>query len=187
MHEEFIIEPYTTAGFKSTMKIILNSVNKSNIILFSRDVEKMLQEVLSNFKCLEAAGGVVRNAEGELLLIYRRGNWDLPKGKIEKNETIEDAAIREVEEETGLKHVKIIRPVVFKKWSNKATYHSYFIGDTLAMKISYWFEMRAGESIRLVPQTDEDIEQAMWVPQQNLSHYKSNMYPSIADVLDAVY
>lgn len=186
MHEDFIIEPFTTRDdFKDMMKIILSDVNKSNIVLFYKDVDKLFAEVISFFECIEAAGGVVKNKADETLLIHRRGSWDLPKGKIEKKETVEKAAVREVLEETGLTGVKIIKPITFKKLLNKATYHSYYIGDRLAMKVTYWFEMLTNE-MNLTPQTEEDIEQAIWVEKENIPNYFHDMYPSIVDVLKEV-
>lgn len=187
MHVNFIVEPYTTKEhFKSTLKVILNDNNTNDVVLFNKDVDKMMQEICSYFVCIEAAGGVVENEYGEILLIHRRGFWDLPKGKIEKGETVEDAAIREVEEETGLINVSIQHSIKFKKLKNKATYHSYFLNDTLAMKVSYWFAMKIIDDQLLVPQTEEDIEQAIWVKKENVSTYFENMYPSIIDVLKEV-
>lgn len=129
---------------------------------------------------------MVRNKNNDILLIHRRGYWDLPKGKIEKNETVSEAAIREVEEETGLTHVKIVQPILFKKLNNKATCHSYFIDKKLALKVSYWFEMQTDFEGDLIPQTEEDIEQAVWVKKENIPEYFDNMYLSIIDVLKEV-
>ncbi|MFN8259806.1 MAG: NUDIX domain-containing protein [Chitinophagales bacterium] len=187
MHEDFIIEPYTTKeNFASTLKVVLSDVNQNNVILHNANVEKMFQEVCANFICIEAAGGVVENTNGEILLIHRRGFWDLPKGKIEKDETIEDAALREVEEETGLANVRITKPVRFKKLNNTATYHSYMIDDKLALKVSHWFEMKTDFEGDLIPQTEEDIEQAIWVNKTELPTYFDNMYSSIIDVLKEI-
>ena len=187
MHEEFIIEPYTTKeNLDSLFKILMSNTNPSSVILFHTDTEKLFKDVCSYFKCIEAAGGVVKNKNGDILLIHRRGCWDLPKGKIEKNETIQEAAIREVEEETGLTKVKIIRPVLFRKLNNKATCHSFFMDEKLALKVSYWFEMQTDFEGDLIPQTEEDIEQAVWVKKENIPEYFNNMYLSIIDVLKEV-
>lgn len=187
MHEDFIIEPYKNKEeFASLLKVILNNLNQNNVVLFSADVEKMFDEVCSFFKCIEAAGGVVKNKAGEILLIHRRGFWDLPKGKIEKGETIEEAAVREVEEETGLTNVKITQPISFKKLNNKATYHSYIEKEILKLKVSYWFEMQTTFEGNLIPQTEEDIEQAIWVKKEDIPNYFDNMYLSIIDVLKEV-
>lgn len=187
MHEDFIIEPFTTKeNLDSTFKVLMSDINHSNIILFYPDVEKLFNEVCTYFKCIEAAGGVVQNNKNEILLIHRRGFWDLPKGKIEKGETIPEAAVREVEEETGLTNVKIIQPVTFKKLKNKATYHSYIIEDKPALKVSHWFVMQTDDEGKLIPQTEEDIEQAIWVKKEDIPDYFSNMYLSIIDVLKEV-
>ena len=187
MHEDFIIEPYTTKeNFESTLKVILSDVNQNNVILFNPNPDNIFLEVCSFFKCVEAAGGVVENKNKEILLIHRRGSWDLPKGKIEKGETIEDAAVREVEEETGLTNVSITSPVRFKKLKNIATYHSYVEKDILKLKVSHWYEMKTDFDGDLIPQTEEDIEQAIWVKKEDIPKYFDNMYSSIIDVLKEI-
>ncbi len=184
MHEDFIIEPYTTKeNFEGTLKVILSDVNQNNVILFNANVEKIFKEVCSYFKCVEAGGGVVKNRDGDILLIHRRGFWDLPKGKIENGETTEEAAVREVEEETGLTNVKISHPIYFKKLLNKATYHSYVEKEILKLKVSHWFEMNTDFEGELIPQTEEDIEKAIWVRIEDVPNYFNNMYSSIIDVL----
>ncbi len=187
MHEEFIIEPYTSKeNFASTLKVILSDVNQNNVILFNSDVEKMFQDIRAHFKCIEAAGGVVENKNGEILLIHRRGFWDLPKGKMEEGETVEEAAVREVEEETGLTNVHITKPVRFKKLNNIATYHSYVEKEILKLKVAHWFEMQTDFEGDLIPQTEEDIEQAIWVKREDIPKYFDNMYTSIIDVLKEI-
>ncbi len=187
MHEDFIIEAYTSKeNFKNTLRIILNNENRNNIILFHNDTDMVFKEVCSFFRCIEAAGGVVKNSKGEVLLIHRRGFWDLPKGKIDKGETIEQAAVREVIEETGIENVRIIAPIHFRKLKNTATYHSYFIDDELALKVSYWFKMETDFEADLIPQLEEDIEQAIWVKESAIPDYFDTMYLSIIDVLKEI-
>ena len=183
----FIIEAYTTReNFASTLKIMLNNANPNSFILFNKDVENMFEEVCSYFKCIEAAGGVVKNFKNEILLIHRRGFWDLPKGKIEKRETIKDAAIREVKEETGIKNVEIKKIIKYNNFLNQATYHSYEEDERLCLKVSYWFEMKTDFKGILVPQAEEDIEKAIWVRKEDIPNHFDNMYPSIIDVLNEV-
>ena len=81
-------------------------------------MEKLFQDFTAHYKILEAAGGMVLNANRELLVIYRRGSWDLPKGKIDPGETKEEAAVREIQEETGLQEVELGNLIC-------STYHTY--------------------------------------------------------------
>lgn len=185
--DNFIIEAYTTKeDFTSTLKVIMNNNNRNDFVLFNKDVEKMFEEICSYFKCIEAAGGVVKNFKNEILLIHRRGFWDLPKGKIERGETIKNAAIREVEEETGIKNLQIKKYIKFSDLLNQATYHSYEQDERQCLKVSYWFEMTTDYRGKLVPQTEEDIEKAIWVNKKDIPNYFDNMYSSIIDVLREV-
>lgn len=187
MQKEYIIEPYVSKEELSTLlSIIQSDVNPNDVIIYHKNVQKVFEEFCSFFSCIEAAGGVVLNQHDEILLIHRRGFWDLPKGKIDKGETREDAAVREVMEETGLEDVTLIEPIEFKNVLNKATYHSYFIDGKPALKVSYWYLMSTDETSGLVPQLEEDIEQAIWVHKSNVHTYYDNMYLSIIDVLREV-
>lgn len=125
-----------------------------------------------------AGGGLVLNDTGELLMIFRRGKWDLPKGKLDEGETIEDCALREVKEETGLKDVE--RGELFA-----VSYHTYF--DTYiqeeVVKESHWFRMRAKGQQQLVPQTEEDIQQIEWVNRQRLEQHLLNSYDNVIEVI----
>ncbi len=182
---EYIIIPYRNKKDLQNLleNVLFKDTNKSDCIIFGKDPEIILKELLSLFECLEAAGGLVENDHAETLLIFRRGFWDLPKGKAEDGESIEETALREVEEETGLTGLSILHPITFKGLENKATYHSYLLKGKHAMKISHWFLMHTSFKGDLIPQTDEDIEQAIWVPKNKLPDYFDGMYLSIIDVL----
>ncbi|GAB5519089.1 MAG: hypothetical protein RhofKO_13400 [Rhodothermales bacterium] len=109
-------------------------------------------------KLVVAAGGyVVRSGKKkpEVLLIYRRGKWDLPKGKLEKGESIEDCALREVQEEVGIKKLKTLEPA-------GTTFHTYPEKGKLKLKTTYWYLMHTPETV-FTPQTEEDIEEVAWV------------------------
>jgi len=129
-------------------------------------------------KKIIAAGGLVFNEKNELLMIFRRGKWDLPKGKLDEGEAIEDCAVREVKEETGLENVSI---------ENFAgiTYHEYFEsrinGDIL--KESHWYNMHAPGDQPLVPQTEEDIEIIEWVAVKHIPEKLENSYRNIVDII----
>ncbi len=123
-----------------------------------------------------AAGGLVTNDEGKVLLIFRRGKWDLPKGKVEDNEPIELCAEREVKEETGLKELLLRKPLVI-------TYHTYTEKGKSILKETHWFLLDASPDQEFEPQTEEDILKVEWVEKERLSAYKNNTYPLIIDVL----
>lgn len=130
-------------------------------------------------KIIKAGGGLVRNGEGELLLIFRRGKWDLPKGKLDEGETIEACALREVEEETGVKHLALGELI-------SVTWHEYFdkwIGEEV-IKETHWFKMDVAGVPALVPQTEEDITAIEWTKKSDLPKRMEQSYITIIDVLE---
>lgn len=184
----FIMHTYKgEAQLKQLINILYTEGNNSHVVLFHPDVDKMKEDFLQQFVCIEAAGGVVLNEKEEVLLIHRRGSWDLPKGKIDDGETVEDAAVREVEEETGIGPVKLGSKIYMPDLSNEATYHSYPYKGQMALKVSYWFLMKYQGQKLPVPQTEEDIEAVLWVKPSDLHQYYTNMYGSVRDILEAVF
>ncbi len=184
----FIIRKYESVKqLQGVIEILLDHKNNSQFILFSAELEKLKADFLAQFICIEASGGLVQNSAGDVLLMYRRGSWDLPKGKVDDGETLEQAAIREVQEETGLIEIELGERIFFPSFLNKATYHTYPYRRQQAMKISYWYRMNYLGNDTPVPQTEEDIEKIKWVKVEDLSNYYNNMYPSIIDVLEAVF
>ena len=129
-------------------------------------------------KKILAGGGLVRNDRNDLLMIYRRGKWDLPKGKLDKGETIEACAVREVMEETGLTKVELGKPV-------DVSYHEYFDPylQEDVIKESHWFAMRAAGEQALVPQTEEDITEIKWVSGAELEACLANSYDNVIRVI----
>lgn len=184
----FIIKPYQSVEqLQDYLDILFGEINGSSMILYHNDVEALKTALFKQFKYIEAAGGVVENKNGEVLLIFRRGFWDLPKGKIEKKESTEDAAIREVEEETGVEDLHLDERIQFDGLSNECTYHTYPHKKKIVMKASYWYSMNTTFDGKLKPQTEEDIEEVKWVKVEDLPSYFSKMYTSIVDVLCAKY
>jgi 8-oxo-dGTP pyrophosphatase MutT (NUDIX family) len=131
-----------------------------------------------NKPIIVAAGGLVQNPSKEVLLIFRRGFWDLPKGKLDEGETIEACAIREVEEETGLKQL------ILKHFITITT-HEYFDKYLVkeVIKESHWYAMTIHDYQTGVPQTEEDITDMKWVSLKDISSYFPNMYPTIVDLI----
>jgi len=127
-----------------------------------------------------AAGGIVENEDGAILFIYRRGKWDLPKGKLDDDETIEECAVREVEEETGLRNIKRGELLT-------VTNHSYEEKGKTIDKETWWYAMKVtGEQI-LVPQVEEDISEMAWALEYELAPYLDNTYPNIVQVVEQYF
>jgi ADP-ribose pyrophosphatase YjhB (NUDIX family) len=141
--------------------------------------DKVIDILLSDSKLIEAAGGMVFNPKDEFLLIYRRGSWDLPKGKIDNGETPEQAGIREVWEECGLQNLQIVSTL-------PDTYHTYWINGKRILKKTFWYKMTIPDFQDAVLQTEEDIEDSKWIKQTDFSLFKSQSYPSIVDVIESV-
>lgn len=148
------------------------------VVLYSGNINQLIDDFESLFKIVPAGGGVVLNEENELLMIFRRGRWDLPKGKLEKDEAISSAAVREVMEETGLTEVSLRSELC-------QTRHFYRTRkDKRAIKLSYWFVMDTKER-HLVPQEEEDIEMAKWMNAVDLKDiHRINTFPNIIDVIE---
>lgn len=147
-------------------------------IYFHPDLETLKKAFFKKFTWVPAAGGFVQNEKGEVLMMFRRGKWDLPKGKMDKNETPQECALRETKEETGLKNIKLQAPLI-------TTWHSYHEGSRFMLKETKWFLMQANGNQPVSPQTEEDITQLVWVKKTDLKKYLSNSYPSVQDVLEA--
>ncbi|HAD96845.1 MAG TPA: NUDIX hydrolase [Cryomorphaceae bacterium] len=141
--------------------------------------DKVWKEFLNYYTIIEAAGGVVKNEAGEVLMIYRLDRWDLPKGKIEEGESIEEGAVREVEEECGITQLDIVKPLPI-------TYHTYWLKGQRVLKRTYWFSMRTEHRAELVPQIEEHIAKAQWIKPDFLDEYLGNTYASIHWLLQQV-
>jgi len=159
---------------------LLHEIKKDDFhagVLMHNNFGELEEAFFKHFTVIEAAGGIVRNEKGELLMIYRLGKWDLPKGKQEPGELLKDCAIREVGEETGLKNITL---------NGKAgeTYHAYNAYGKHFLKTSHWYHMTCSEYQQLVPQTEEDITAIEWVDEAKLKEALQNTYPSIKDILN---
>ena len=162
-----------------TVKSMIHEIQLPKIhagVFFHHDLPLLKKTFFKKFTLVQAAGGVVSNENDEVLLIHRRGKWDLPKGKLDKGESLEECAVREVQEETGLKEIKLLNPLI-------VTYHTYHEGTRFILKESHWYTMQASKNQQLIPQTEEDILQIKWVAQKDIKPYLEHAFPSIVDVL----
>lgn len=143
------------------------------VIWTGSEFKDLKEEFFALFKIVEAAGGIVKNEKGDLLCIFRNGKWDLPKGKINiKKETRKQGAIREVQEETGLKEIAVRSRL-------ETTYHIFERKGRLFIKPTYWFEMYADSTAKLKPQTKEGISIVTWIDEEEFKEVEKNTYPSL--------
>lgn len=146
----------------------------NSITIAVKDKEKTLDLVESFYTIIKAAGGVVEKND-TILLIHRLGKWDLPKGKLEKNEKSKTAAIREVFEETGVK----------AKFEDKicTTWHTYSMNGKGILKRTKWYKMTCKDDSGMKPQHEEDIEHLEWMQTKKVENAMANSYSSIRFVL----
>lgn len=150
----------------------LQKKNISSVRLIGKDKNNLLKKFLKLLPNVVAAGGKVYNDNGHVLFIYRNDKWDLPKGKAERKETIDKTAIREVEEETGINGLSIIKPL-------EMTYHIFKRNGKHRIKITYWFEMHSNYDGPLIPQEKEGITKVEWLNKQQMQDALNNSYANI--------
>ena len=154
---------------------VLHNLKKEkykSIRLIDDNEEVLLKKFLRLLPNIVAGGGKVINSDGKILFIFRNGKWDLPKGKAEQKETIDQTALREVEEETGVKGLSITKPL-------EITYHIFKRNDQYFITKTYWFEMFSDYIGDLKPQIKEGITKVKWVGPKKLKKVKKNIYANI--------
>jgi len=163
---------YFWKNFDIKNHLIKCNENTSHIVfLYHPNLDLLLKEFENSFVKIEAAGGIVQNSKNELLFIFRNNKWDLPKGKVEKGETIPETAVREVQEECGINNIEL------KHFITK-TFHIYKVGEKEILKLTHWYSMFSDE-INLKPQTEEGITNVVWKGHQEIKDAMENTYPNI--------
>ena len=166
---------YPTYSFSdlnfNTILSKLKTESIEGILLTSQNLKKDWQHFLSNLKVIKAAGGLVINDERSVLFIHRNGIWDLPKGWIEKNELKKTAAIREVEEECGIRKLVILKKLI-------TTYHIY-VYNGLKLKETHWYLMHSSFKKELTPQTEEGIDKVAFIKKSDINNIYKNTYANI--------
>jgi 8-oxo-dGTP pyrophosphatase MutT (NUDIX family) len=152
------------------IKMFQNKIQKA--YLYYPDEKAILKKVKEKIPVCKAGGGLVYNKAGDVLFIFRNGKWDLPKGGIEKGEEIEDTAIREVEEETGVRNLKITHKL-------QKTYHVFKRGGKYKLKVTHWYEMRTDFTGTPKPQANEGIEKVAWLSPAEIKEALKNSYENI--------
>ncbi|MGO3708008.1 MAG: NUDIX hydrolase [Mesonia hippocampi] len=160
---------------KAKIKKLIKKIEKGELLyvnLYHEKEEKLLKHLRKQLKSIIAGGGLVYNTKGEILFIYRNKRWDLPKGKADKGETIEETAIREVEEETKVEGLEITRFI-------ETTYHILKRNGKYRLKETYWFEMKTAFTGGLSPQLDEGITKVKWKNFEQTQKALQNSYENI--------
>ncbi len=129
------------------------------------------------FQAMDAAGGLVENEKGEYLFILSRNRWTLPKGGIEWGESNEEAAIREVQEETGIDHLEVVEAL-------PAALHTFQRGSRWILKTTHWYKLRGLSSDPLAPQAEEGIDEAVWISRNRWQEIAADAYPQIRDLME---
>ena len=164
-------------NFNKIIDEFLFDPSNDNIKIVSSDLNSLLELFKSKFYYIEAAGGFIEK-DNEFLFIHRQGIWDLPKGKLEKGETIKNAAIRECEEECGIKQLSITKQL-------SSSFHLYKYKKGFALKQSYWFYMKSDYSKKLTPQIEEDIDEVKWFSKHEIETIiLKHTYYTIRDVIN---
>lgn len=161
---------------KITSDYLNNHIPFKQIFLYG-NIKQLYQNFIALYPEINAAGGVVFNENNDLLIIERRGIWDLPKGKTEAGENAHECAIREVMEETGVDHLSIVDRL-------PNSYHMYKINQQWVVKRTQWFLMQAPLQ-QFNPQVEEEITQVEWMPQSSIPKIISNTYASLKDIISA--
>ena len=158
---------------------LLGKKSIKEIYFFNENEEQLFAYFSKLFKVIDAAGGLVKNKQNQWLFIFRHNKWDLPKGKLEKNESITEAAMREVEEECGITGLSIVKQL-------PDTYHIYFLENKAVLKRTYWFEMSCTDESPLVPQAEEGITDVKWFAKSDLKNVWNNTFESVRDVMSLI-
>jgi len=156
----------------------LEQIPSGAVIVYTEHTEKAFNILKKHFSLIQAGGGLVVNEKEEYLFIFRRGKWDLPKGKLDEGESIAECALREVEEETGLQQITLLDHLC-------NTYYVYRERGKFILKESVWFDMLCKSGQSLTPQLEEDILEIRWLTPADWHSIYDNTFPSIKDVLKA--
>lgn len=166
-------------AFSRNLRLALLHINNPRTLgaiiedISEDSLKSMIEE---RFELVQAGGGVVLNEDGDVLMIFRRGKWDLPKGKTDPGEDIQESAVREVQEETGVTNLDVIKHL-------DNTYHIYSQGNTECLKCTSWYLMRGTSKDSLQAQAEENILKVEWVNSQKLPTLMNRTYDAIQEIL----
>jgi ADP-ribose pyrophosphatase YjhB (NUDIX family) len=173
-----LVLPLAATSFEAILQVLKETKSKK-IYLIGDDPATLLVTFKSKLPVVQAGGGLVRNQSGKMLFIFRKGKWDLPKGKIDKGETLEKGAKREVKEETGVKKLQI-------NGLAGVTYHIFKRNDKYQLKETHWFHMTTTFTGKLKPEVQEDITKAKWKGPKKTTKALENSYGNIKYLLESL-
>ena len=157
----------------------LSPDKEGDLYIYAQGAKNSFDIFRSCFRNIPAAGGLVKNQRDEYLVIFRRGKWDLPKGKAEKKEASEETALREVMEECNLEDLSLEKFLT-------STYHIYFLDGRAVLKQTDWYLMEYSGTKEPSPETGEDIEKTVWMTPSQVNEITGNIFPSILDVFRTI-
>ena len=175
--KEFLNDSKTYLLSSISIKEIIKKLKiHDEVFLYYPDKKKLLKEFKEKLVTIKASGGIVTNKKNQILFIYRKGKWDLPKGKMEKNESKKESALREVIEETGVKKLKIINFF-------STTFHLIKVKREYFLKETHWYTMKTKYEGKLKPQKSEGIISAKWKTFDEALQIKKKTFRNIAIIL----
>ena len=175
--KEFLNDSKTYLLSSISIKEIIKKLKiHDEVFLYYPNKKKLLKEFKEKLVTIKATGGIVTNKKNQILFIYRKGKWDLPKGKMEKNESKKESALREVIEETGVKKLKIINFF-------STTFHLIKVKREYFLKETHWYTMKTKYDGKLKPQKSEGIISAKWKTFDEAQEIKKKTFRNIAIIL----
>ena len=175
--KEFLNDSKTYLLSSISIKEIIKKLKiHDEVFLYYPNKKKLLKEFKEKLVTIKATGGIVTNKKNQILFIYRKGKWDLPKGKMEKNESKKESALREVIEETGVKKLKIINFF-------STTFHLIKVKREYFLKETHWYTMKTKYDGKLKPQKSEGIISAKWKTFDEALEIKKKTFRNIAIIL----
>jgi len=162
---------------RETLETSRSMVDRFGILAMTANEDEAFNRLAKSYDRITAAGGLIYNEKNELLLIRRQGKWDLPKGKQDPGENTEEAAVREVQEECGIRSLRL------GEFLTK-TYHTYAIEGQRVLKTTWWYKMQALNYQNMMPQLEENITEVKWFDPKAIDLSELDTYNSIRDLMN---
>jgi ADP-ribose pyrophosphatase YjhB (NUDIX family) len=180
--DDVLVEEATLSQVQALINLMhekkFKDLDSVTFLVHADEYETIKEAVKSQFKLVKAGGGIVEK-ENKILLIYRKGKWDLPKGKLEKKEGKKEGALREVEEECNIE--ARLGELITHTW------HTYILNGKKHLKKTYWYRMECVDDRHMKPQLEESITDVRWMDEKDTRQAMVNSYRSIRHVIKKYY